>query len=55
VKSNSILFLALIFILLSLLFVALEIKYEVWLLFAFISFFLGQNEINQSKRPRVAK
>jgi hypothetical protein len=55
VKSNSILFLALIFILLSLLFVALEIKYEVWLLFAFISFFLGQNEINHSNRPRVAK
>ncbi|QJD87435.1 hypothetical protein [Cohnella herbarum] len=55
VKSSSILFLALVFILLSLLFVALEIKYEVWLLFAFISFFLGQNEINHSNRPRVAK
>jgi hypothetical protein len=55
VKSSSILFLALIFILLSLLFVALEIKYEVWLLFAFISFFLGQNEINNTNRPRVAK
>ncbi|MCD9024059.1 O-antigen ligase family protein [Cohnella silvisoli] len=55
VKSSSILFLALIFILLSLLFVALEIKYEVWLLFAFISFFLGQNEINQSNKQRAAK
>jgi hypothetical protein len=55
VKSSSILFLALVFILLSLLFVALEIKYEVWLLFAFISFFLGQNEMNHSNRPRVAK
>ena len=48
VKSNSILFLSLVFILLSLLFIALEIKYEVWLLFAFISFFLGKNEVNQS-------
>jgi hypothetical protein len=52
VKSSSILFLALIFILLSLLFVALEIKYEVWLLFAFISFFMGQNEINHSTMTR---
>ncbi len=55
VKSNSILFLALIFILLSLLFVALEIKYEVWLLFAFISLFLGENEIYQSNMSGVSK
>jgi hypothetical protein len=55
VKSSSILFLALIFILLSLLFVALEIKYEIWLLFAFISFFMGQNEIKHSNRQREAK
>jgi hypothetical protein len=55
VKSSSILFLALVFTLLSLLFIALEIKYEVWLLFAFISFFMGQNEMNHSKGPRVAK
>ncbi|RED54832.1 hypothetical protein [Cohnella lupini] len=55
VKSSSILFLALVFILLSFLFIALEIKYEVWLLFAFISFFLGHNEFNQSNRQRVAK
>jgi hypothetical protein len=52
VKSSSVLFLALIFILLSLLFVALEIKYEVWLLFAFISFFMGQNEINHPTMTR---
>ncbi|TVY01255.1 hypothetical protein [Cohnella terricola] len=56
-KANSsiILFLALIFILFSLLFIALEIKYEVWLLFAFISLFLGRNETDhQSNIPRVA-
>lgn len=55
VKSSSILFLALIFTLLSLLFVALEIKYEIWLLFAFISFFMGRSEINHSKMMRAAK
>jgi hypothetical protein len=55
VKSSSILFLALVFVLLSLLFVALEIKYEVWLLFAFISLFLGKNEINQSNMAGVNK
>jgi hypothetical protein len=55
VKSSSILFLALIFILFSMLMVSLEIKYEVWLLFAFISLFLGKNEINQSNRSGVAK
>lgn len=55
VKSSSILFLALIFVLLSLLFIALEIKYEVWLLFAFISFFLGQNEINHSSRKKAVE
>ncbi|RKP53842.1 hypothetical protein D7Z26_10610 [Cohnella endophytica] len=54
VKSSSILFLALVFILFSLLFVALEIKYEIWLLFAFISFYLGRNETNDSNEPRVA-
>lgn len=53
-RSSSILFLALVFILFSLLFVALEIKYEVWLLFAFISFFLGSNETKQSHVPRGA-
>lgn len=55
VKSSSILFLALIFILLSLLFIALEIKYEVWLLFAFISCFMGQNEIKHSTVTGAAK
>lgn len=37
-KTSSILFPALVFVLLSLLFVALEIKYEIWLFFAFISY-----------------
>ena len=37
-KTSSILFPALIFVLLSLLFVALEIKYEIWLFFAFIGY-----------------
>lgn len=46
VKSSLILFVALIFNLFSLLFVALEIKYEIWLLFAFISLFLGNKEFN---------
>ncbi|WP_141501955.1 hypothetical protein [Paenibacillus luteus] len=55
VKSSSILFLALIFILFSMLLVSLEIKYEVWLLFAFISLFLGKNEMNQSNRSGVTK
>jgi hypothetical protein len=55
VKSSSILFLALIFILFSMLLVTLEIKYEVWLLFAFISLFLGKNEIHSSKRSGVVK
>jgi hypothetical protein len=55
VKSSSILFVALIFILLSLLFIALEIKYEVWLLFAFISLFLDRNQLNHSKIPEVAQ
>jgi hypothetical protein len=55
VKSSFILFLALIFILFSLLFVALEIKYEVWLLFAFISLFLERNNLNHSNTSRVAK
>jgi len=35
---SSVLFPALVFVLLSLLFVALEIKYEIWLFFAFISY-----------------
>lgn len=48
VKGNIILFIALIFVLFSLLFVALEIKYEIWLLFAFISLFLGKKEINHT-------
>ncbi|QAY67212.1 hypothetical protein [Paenibacillus protaetiae] len=57
VKSNSILFMALINILLTLLFVALEIKYEIWLLFAFISFFLGPADSEQpaSQKPEVAQ
>ncbi|OBZ13624.1 hypothetical protein [Bacillus sp. FJAT-26390] len=55
VKSSSILFLALVFILFSMLLVTLEIKYEVWLLFAFISLFLGKNEIQSSKRSGVVK
>jgi hypothetical protein len=54
VKANSILFLALVFILLSLLFIALEIKYEVWLLFAFISFFMSGSDRNHSDRSREA-
>ncbi|MEC0090685.1 hypothetical protein [Paenibacillus macquariensis] len=55
VKSSIILYLALVCMLFSLLFVALEIKYEIWLLFAFISTFLGKNEINQSKMSGVSK
>ncbi|OMF21242.1 hypothetical protein BK133_28645 [Paenibacillus sp. FSL H8-0548] len=55
VKSSFILFLALIFILFSMLLVSLEIKYEVWLLFAFISLFLGKNELNESIRSEAAK
>ncbi|CAM4495007.1 hypothetical protein FHS16_005301 [Paenibacillus endophyticus] len=55
VKSSSILFLALIFILFSMLLVSLEIKYEVWLLFAFISLFLGKNEFHTTNRSGVAK
>ncbi|WP_169306583.1 hypothetical protein [Cohnella pontilimi] len=55
VKSTSSLFLALVFILFSLIFVALEIKYEVWLLFAFISFFMGRNETNHTNMPRVSR
>ncbi|MNZ46527.1 hypothetical protein D3C78_642100 [compost metagenome] len=54
-RSSLILFLALVFILFSLLLVSLEIKYEIWLLFAFISLYLGQNDIIQSNRSRVAK
>lgn len=53
-KISSILFLALVFILFSLLFVALEIKYEVWLLFAFISFYMGRDETKESHAQRVA-
>jgi hypothetical protein len=45
VKNSFILFLALVFTLFSLLFIALEIKYEVWLLFAFISSFFGEKKI----------
>ncbi|WP_424767444.1 hypothetical protein [Paenibacillus sp. sgz302251] len=55
VKSSSILFLALVFILFSLLFVALEIKYEVWLLFAFISLYLGKNQTNHTKMTEAVK
>jgi len=55
VKSSIILYLALVCMLFSLLFVALEIKYEIWLLFAFISTFLGKNEINQSNMSGVSK
>lgn len=55
VKSSSILFLALVFILFSMLLVTLEIKYEVWLLFAFISLFLGKNEMDHSTMSGVAK
>jgi len=54
-KSNIILFVALIFMLLSLLFVALEIKYEIWMLFAFISTFLGEKEIHHSNMSGVSK
>ncbi|OME80787.1 hypothetical protein BK120_19140 [Paenibacillus sp. FSL A5-0031] len=55
VKSSSILFLALVFILFSMLLVSLEIKYEIWLLFAFISLYLGKNDIDQPKRSGVSK
>ncbi|WP_419874798.1 hypothetical protein [Candidatus Pristimantibacillus sp. PTI5] len=55
VKSSSILFLALVFILFSMLMVSLEIKYEIWLLFAFISLFLGKNEFQTSNRSGVVK
>lgn len=53
-QSHPVLSLAVVFILLSLLFIALEIKYEVWLLFAFISYFLS-TERNQSKLSKVTK
>ncbi|WP_040951877.1 hypothetical protein [Gorillibacterium massiliense] len=49
VKSSLILFMALVFTLLSLLFVVLEIKYEIWLLFAFISALSGNHEADHSK------
>ncbi|MFD0618980.1 hypothetical protein ACFQZR_16065 [Paenibacillus sp. GCM10027629] len=55
VKSSIILFLALIFMLFSLLVVTLEIKYEIWMLFAFISSFLGEKEINHSNMSGVSK
>jgi hypothetical protein len=55
VKSSSILFLALVFILFSMLMVSLEIKYEIWLLFAFISLFLGKNDFQSSNRSGVVK
>ncbi|WP_314591373.1 hypothetical protein [Paenibacillus terrigena] len=55
VKSSIILFLALIFMLFSLLVVTLEIKYEIWMLFAFISTFLGEKEINHSNMSGVSK
>ncbi|WP_144027293.1 hypothetical protein [Paenibacillus selenitireducens] len=55
VKSSIILFLALIFMLFSLLFVALEIKYEIWMLFAFISSFLGKKEIKHSNMSGVSE
>ncbi|OUS75398.1 hypothetical protein B1748_18170 [Paenibacillus sp. MY03] len=44
VKTSSILFLALVFTLLSLLLVSLEIKYEIWLLFAFIGLLPGKDD-----------
>ncbi|MFD0671479.1 hypothetical protein [Cohnella sp. GCM10027633] len=53
-KISSILFLALVFILFSLLFVALEIKYEVWLLFAFISFYVGRDDTKESQARKAA-
>ena len=43
-KSSSILFLALVFTLFSLLLVSLEIKYEIWLLFAFIGLLPGKGD-----------
>ncbi|MCU6707968.1 hypothetical protein M6D81_04510 [Paenibacillus sp. J5C_2022] len=43
-KASLIMFMALVFILFSLLLVSLEIKYEIWLLFAFISMFMGRND-----------
>jgi hypothetical protein len=43
-RSSSILFLALVFTLFSLLLVSLEIKYEIWLLFAFIGLLPGKND-----------
>jgi len=43
-RSSSILFLALVFTLFSLLLVSLEIKYEIWLLFAFIGLLPGKDE-----------
>ncbi|WP_127194730.1 hypothetical protein [Paenibacillus anaericanus] len=55
VKGNIILFIALIFVLFSLLFVALEIKYEIWLLFAFISLFLGKKELNYNNTWGVTR
>lgn len=54
-KSSMILFMALIFMLFSFLVVTLEIKYEIWMLFAFISSFLGEKEINHSNMSGVSK
>jgi len=53
-SSSSVLFLALVFILFSLLFVALEIKYEIWLLFAFISFYMRRTDIGHQAPGRKA-
>ncbi len=52
-RVSLILFLALVFILFSLLLVSLEIKYEIWLLFAFISLFLGKKEIGPIQKGEV--
>lgn len=56
-RSSSILFLALVFTLFSLLLVSLEIKYEIWLLFAFIGLLSGKdNDVNhQSYKPEAQK
>ncbi|XID93089.1 hypothetical protein ACF3MZ_00685 [Paenibacillaceae bacterium WGS1546] len=53
VKTSSILFPAFIFVLLSLLFVALEIKYEIWLFFAFVSCCMGREESGHADLRRT--
>ncbi|PZD97729.1 hypothetical protein DNH61_00230 [Paenibacillus sambharensis] len=53
-KRDMWIYVALLFVLFSLLFISLEIKYEVWLLFAFISFFMHQQHKPASTSTEVS-